>query len=219
MNTEKTVSIYQNLDAAKFELNQLEITLTEAKAVKNYLIEKDVLCTPEAIKAACSRNFDSVIEHFIQSEKAKLTAFEKQFGVIALLTGNTEERLKESADKLRADLMAGMPKISYLSMYYFDMIDFDTLEISPEYNKKYFEQKNSIQVAPEAAKHQKNLVDALNYFATVSDLDLNVLFRRLVNVKGFEREYSANLEFFDFNKEIRNFVENKIQEVNRYGNR
>lgn len=215
----KTVKIYTNENAVNFETANLQTTLTEVIAVKEHLISKNVLCSPETIKAACSRNFDLIIEDYIQIEKAKLTAFEKSFGVIALLTGKSDAKLAEHSEAFRAELVAELPKLSYLSMHYLEMINFDTLEIIPSYDKKYFEQKNSINVAPDAAKHQAQLVEALNYFAQDSDLDLGLLFTRLVNVKSFEREYSVNFDYFDFNKSIRNFVEQRLQNIEMYANR
>jgi hypothetical protein len=212
MAQKKEVVLFTNKDAAEFEMAALNNALNEAKTVKEYLISSEMLVNAETIEQACNKSFDAIIEDFKSKEAEKLSAFEKQFGTMAAITGNSEARLNEEAEKLRAKLLSGLPPIHYQSHYYFEYIDFKTLEVKPEIGKKFFERKNSIIADPEMVRQHQNLIDSLNYFMEkFPQYNINGVTWYLVDT--LEKPCSMKLDVYDPQKNIRDFVSNRINET------
>ena len=212
--TKNSTILYTNEQAAAYEMAAVETALQDAKAVKNYLTDKGALCTPQTIEQACRKTFDTIVDNFLDIEKRKLAEFEEKFGILALISGNSEGRLQAAAEKLRSDLLAGLPTFDYFSPNYWQCIDFESMSIKPEFNMQYFEHKNSIVVPTEAAKHQSNLFNALTYFMEKRpNWSLEVIVNRLVKRKElFGRDIEMSLEAFDFDGKVRNKYSELINE-------
>lgn len=210
---QKDVILYTNIEAVNYEMAAIDNTLNEVKAVKQYLVDSDVLLTALTIEQACNKSFDAIVANFIETEKSKLKDFEAKFGVLSLISGNSEERLQVEAEKLRSKLIACLPAIHYQSGYYFECIDFETIQIKPEFNEKFFERKNSIIADDEMAQHHQNAVDAYRYFLDkFPDYNTAVVMGLLLKVNFLERTCELNLDAYDPQKQIRDFVYKRINE-------
>lgn len=194
-----THSIFTDQNAVSFEMQNLSTALNEAKAVKQWLIDSNVLCTPESIKGACTGDFNPIVSNYIKVEKKKLTDATKKSGLSVLFEAGNDA-IKKNAENLRSILIATRPKTSYFSQNYWKYLDFETMEVASEYNEAYFVEKNSIKIDSEQAKHIENLIDALNFFDIAPPI-IGKLFRYDMN----SRKYSVKPEFFDSNN-ILNFV-------------
>jgi hypothetical protein len=214
MTPKKEVILFTNEDAVNYEMTELNKVINEVKAVKEYLISSEVLVSDLTIEQACNKSFDAIIEDFKSKEVEKLSAFEKQFGTMAAITGNSEARLNEEAEKLRAKLLSGLPPIHYQSYHYWEYIDFDTMEVKQGIDKKFFIDKHSIKVDAETAKHHQNAVEALKFFLDkFPDYNTEVVLGLMLKRNYFERTVELNLDAYDYNKQIRNFVYNRINEI------
>ena len=192
-------NLFTDSTAVSFEMQNLATALYEAKAVKQWLTDSNVLCTAESIKGACTGDFNPIVSNYIEVEKKKLTDATKKSGLSVLFEAGNDA-IKKNAENLRSILIATRPKTSYFSQNYWKYLDFETMEVASEYNEAYFVEKNSIKIDSEQAKHIENLIDALNFFDIAPPI-IGKLFRYDMN----SRKYSVKPEFFDSNN-ILNFV-------------
>ena len=211
-NKNDSVAIYTNNEAVSYEMALLERVLAQTIEVKNYLETEGVECSALTIEQACRGKFDKIKQNYIDAETDKLNAFEQQFGVLSLVSDNAAIKLQSKAEQLADNLFAGMPKLEYLSRYVIDYIDFETMQVQTEYNKKFFETKHSVFVDADTAKHQKNLVNALNYFMSENrELFPNTILQRLAHFNTTERMYSPKFDLFDA-KNVRGWVDAIVNE-------
>lgn len=201
----KNENVVTLLDNVAYEMKCLEVAKGEANKIKAYLIKSDVLCTPQTIREACNKQFKTIGSDFKQKELAKIAAFEKQFGKIASLDLDSEARINLTVKDFINDLFRGLPAISFLSANYFDYLDYSGAEITvlAEYNKAYFEKKHSIVVLPEHLEAIKCINDMFKKSGLPAHNFINKFFKFTEN-KTFE----INLDLYDTDSKIRNFIAN-----------
>ena len=194
---EKTKTIFVNNGAIAYELAALNTTLIEAKKVKKYLEDSDVLVTPETILQACRNQFNSIVAASKEPELQAMQAFNDKVGSNEILNEMTLQRINEKGEKLNQKLLAGLPKMGINAKHYLQFISMGTMEIVPGV-REVLTEKHSLKADAEMVTHHESIVNGLNYFLEkYPNQPIKVILERLYRVDEFNRKAELKLDNYD----------------------
>ncbi len=206
-------TIFVNMDAVEFEMAEIQKTLLEVKRVKQYLIDMEVLVTPETILQACNKQFNTITALSKEPEIQKMYAFNEKVGTNEILNEMTMERINAKAEVLNQKLLGGLPAMGQWAKHYLQYINCDTMQIVAGVREIFIE-KHSIKADAEMFTQHQNLVNALNYFFELyPDTNTKVLMERLFEVDFFKRTCNMNLFLYDSQKFCRNWISLRVNNM------
>jgi hypothetical protein len=207
------VNIYTNFEAVEFEMTALNNTLNEVKRVKQYLIDCEVLVTPETILQACNKQFNTIIALSKEPELIKMQNFNEKVGTNDILSEMTMQRINEKGEAFNQKLLAGLPPMGQWAKHYLQYINCDTMQIVPGVRETFI-QKHSIKADAEMFTQHQNLVNALNYFFELyPDTNTKVLMERLFEVDFIKRTCNMNLFLYDSQKFCRDWISLRVNNM------
>jgi hypothetical protein len=199
-------TLFINDEAVNYEMRCLNSTINEARLVKQYLGDRDLLVTPATIIQACNRQFNTIIELSKAPELKEMMDFEAKVGRNEILSEMTMQRINAKANELNAKLLAGLPQMGQFAKHYLKYINFETMEVLPGVKAEFIE-KHSIKADAEIVEKHEQLVNSLNYFFTLfPDQDTRHIFERLVRLDVPNRKASLKLDIHDPQKLVLDFV-------------
>ena len=207
---ETTKTLYVNIEAVEFEMTALQNTLNEVKRVKQYLIDAEVLTTPETIIQACRGQFHTIIALSKEPELKEMQDFEAKVGYNAVLSEMTLQRINEKAEKLNQKLLAGLPQMNKNANFYLQYINCESMSIVDGVREVFID-KHSIKVDIQTANHLENLVNSLNYFFQLHpNHSIKVILERLYRIDEFKRICEPKLDYFDQQNIVRNWISLRV---------
>lgn len=210
---ETTKTIFVNNEAVEFEMNELAKTLQEAKRVKQYLIDSELLTTPETILQACNRQFNTIVGLSKEPELKAMQDFNNKVGSNDILNEMTLQRINEKAEKLNQKLLAGLPAMGQWAKHYLQYINCESMSIVDGV-REIFTEKHSINVDIETAKQHENLINAFNYFFQLHpDNSIRVILERLYKIDEYKRTCELKLDYFDPQKIVQNWISLRVNNM------
>lgn len=203
---ETTKTLYVNIEAVQWEMNELAKTLQDVKKIKQYLIDAELLTTPETILQACNRQFNTIIALSKEPELKAMQDFNNKVGSNDILNEMTLQRINEKAEKLNEKLIAGLPAMGQWAKHYLQYINCENMSIVDGV-REILTDKHSLKVDIQTANHLENLVNSLNYFFQLHpDHSIKVILERLYRIDEFKRICEIKLDYFDQQNIVRNWI-------------
>ena len=210
---ETTKTLFVNMAAVEWELNEIQKTLQDVKRVKQYLIDSDVLVTPETILQGCRGQFHAIIALSKEPELKAMQDFNSKVGSNEILNEMTMQRINEKGEKLNQKLLSGLPAMGQWAKHYLQYINCESMSIVDGV-REIFTEKHSIKADIETVTHLENLVNSINYFFQLYPThSIKVILERLYRIDEFKRTCEMKLDYFDPEKIVRDWISLRVNNM------